>query len=67
MYNITITVSSDQDISSVAEQIAHIIERATGQRCRVSVVNRKPAKDYLYKLRTEAIEKLRMQERPELE
>ena len=39
MYNITITIKSGKDVEAAAQEIALIIEQATGEQCRVSVVD----------------------------
>ena len=39
MYNITITIKGGQNVEAVAQEIAQLIEQATGEQCRVSIVN----------------------------
>lgn len=39
MYNITITIKGGQNVEAVAQEIAQLIEQATGEQCRVSVVD----------------------------
>ena len=39
MYNVTITMKSGQNVEAVAQEIAQLIEQATWEQCRVSVVD----------------------------
>lgn len=42
-YTIKVTLRSDKDAKQVAHTIAQLVESATGQKCTISVVNRRPA------------------------
>lgn len=58
MYDITIQVQSDKDLGPIMEQIAALIERATGQQCRISIHNFGPQRKMLTNRTQEIIEKL---------
>lgn len=42
-YSVKITLRSDKDVKQIGQMVAQLIESATGERCTVSVVNRRPA------------------------
>ena len=46
MYTIQVKVSTDKDIQMIANQIAQIIESSTGQKCNVSVMNKRINKQH---------------------
>lgn len=42
-YNVEIRIHSDKNAKQLAQMVAQLVESATGNRCTVSVVNRRPA------------------------
>ena len=58
MYDITIQVQSEQDLRPIMDQIAALIERATGQQCRVSIHNFGPQRKMLAGKTQAIVEKL---------
>ena len=47
MYNISIQLSTEQDIGPIVQYIASLVEQATGQKCRISVVDNKKQNDQM--------------------
>jgi len=58
MYDITITVSTAKDPATVAQQIAAIVESATGEQCRVSVLNKRNENEYLMEQKQSIVKEL---------
>lgn len=59
MWNISIRVSSDQDVRRIVNEIAAVVEQATGERCRVSLVDRRRKQQRLSNMRNNVVQKLK--------
>ena len=59
MYNIKISTKSSEDIQMIAQQIAQVVENATGQQCRVSVINNRVENQYQEKKMEKIMNSLR--------
>ena len=61
MYNVTVRIKTQHDVRSLAQQIASLIEQATGHPCSVSVIDNKIANDFRNKTKNEILENLGVQ------
>ena len=57
-YNIRIEVASDSNVRVILDHIARYIEQTTGQKCRVTLLNRRGERKYREAKTQEAIDKL---------
>lgn len=58
MYDITITISTNKDPGNIVQEIAALVEAATGEQCRVTLLNKRSENQYLAEQRKNIVNKL---------